>query len=205
MNDLMCRVQAALERDLHPQLRGRVFAEGDYLRAQEVIESEIREQVKAKVLVEVDRQTRGLEEQRTEFRKREMVLAAEIHTLKGMLEIYSAERQRAEEKRDRILAAQKAAQERKDKIKADKIAAERREMLSEQAHEKHAQEARMAKKEAELRLAALKVEKERAEIRRLKMLRTKLYHDTRGWKDQHGNRVSNETAAEIMGLHGHSG
>lgn len=62
----------------------------------------------------------------------------------------------------------------------------RREYLEEQRREAEAEEAR--------RNDPVQV------ARRLKLCRTKLYRDTRGWKDQEGNRIDDKTYAEIMEL-----
>lgn len=205
MNDLMCRVQAALERDLHPRMRGNVLGEGDYQRVHAIIEAEIAKHVQRKVSAEVERRTRGLDEERAEFHKREAFLQSELRKLEEELAIYSAERKRAEEKRARIVAAQKLAEERNERQRAEKFAAERREMLAEQSSQTHAQEAMRALKEAKLREAEEEAAREEAEKRRWKLLRTKVYRDTRGWKDQNGSPIDDATYAEIMELRNANG
>lgn len=201
MNDFMCRVQAALERDMHHMSRGRLLGEGDYQRAQEIIEAEIKKQVEAKVVAEVERQTRALEEERSQFRKREVSLEAKIRSLRDAVGAYAIQRKGVEEKRERVIAAYKLAEERREKARLAKLAAEKREINAEQAAEQHETEMKQIAKEARRAFIAKTEAEERAEKRRLTLMRTKLYRDTRGWRDQYGNHITDEQAAEIQELH----
>lgn len=97
MNDLMRKVQEALERDLSHKARGHVFSEVDYLRAQEVIDAAIKQKITGKVAAEVEQRTRAIAEERAQFQKKLNALQAEYDWLLP----YAQAKQRVAEKQER--------------------------------------------------------------------------------------------------------